>query len=200
MISQFTNTYQPLYNRNIISFDHTQMYIFGIKISISHTLCIEKHFIAEYIMKCLILLNRVHIVIEKYTAGCQQTFCWWQPVVTRHFVSDNRLSPDILLVTTGCQQTKKSGDNRLSADLVFYFYQSHQIFAMLKNLKSFSTESNCNLPLISLNRHIKRWKIVGVLPTVFPPLIHVLNSSLIGSSSCLALILTTSLSLSHLQM
>ena len=63
------------------------------------------------------LLNRVHIAIEKYTAGCQQTFCWWQPVVTRHFASDNRLSPDILLVTTGCQQTKKSGDNRLSADL-----------------------------------------------------------------------------------
>ena len=52
------------------------------------------------------LLNRVHIVIEKYTAGCQQTFC-----------GDNRLSQDILLVITGCQQTKKSGDNRLSADL-----------------------------------------------------------------------------------
>ena len=54
----------------------------------------EKQFIAEYIIKCLMLLNRVHIVIEKFTAGCQQTFCWWQPVVTRHFASDNRLSAD----------------------------------------------------------------------------------------------------------
>ena len=40
-----------------------------------------------------------------------------QLVVSRLFAGDNRLSPDILLVTTGCQQTKKSGDNRLSADL-----------------------------------------------------------------------------------
>ena len=39
-------------------------------------MCIEKQFIAEYIIKCLMLLNRVHIVIEKYAAGCQQTFCW----------------------------------------------------------------------------------------------------------------------------
>ena len=38
---------------------------------------------------------------------------------TRSSPSDNRLSPDILLVTTGCQQTKKSGDDRLSADLAF---------------------------------------------------------------------------------
>ena len=38
-------------------------------------------------------------------------------VVSRLFAGDNRLSPDILLVTTGCQQTKKSSDNRLSADL-----------------------------------------------------------------------------------
>ena len=44
-----------------------------------------------------------------------------QLVVSRLFAGDNRLSPDILLVTTGCQQTKKSGDNRLSADLAFYF-------------------------------------------------------------------------------
>ena len=47
--------------------------------------------------KCLILLDRVPIGIGKYTAGCQQ------------------LSPDILLVTSGCRQIKKSGDNRLSA-------------------------------------------------------------------------------------
>ena len=40
-----------------------------------------------------------------------------QLVVSRLFAGDNWLSPDILLVTTGCQQTKKSGDNRLSADL-----------------------------------------------------------------------------------
>ena len=40
-----------------------------------------------------------------------------QLVVSRLFAGDNRLSPDILLVTTGCQQTKQSGDNRLSADL-----------------------------------------------------------------------------------
>ena len=50
----------------------------------------------------------VHIGIGKYIAGCQQTFA-----------GDNRLSPDILLVTTGCQQTKKSVDNRLSADLAY---------------------------------------------------------------------------------
>ena len=64
---------------------------------------------AEYIIKFLILLNRVHIVVlGKNTAGCQQTFA-----------GDNRLSPDILLVTTGCHQTKKSGDNWLSADLAY---------------------------------------------------------------------------------
>ena len=55
------------------------------------------------------MLNRVHIVIEKI-----------QLVVSRLFAGDNRLSPDILLVTTGCQQTKKSGDNRLSADLALF--------------------------------------------------------------------------------
>ena len=33
------------------------------------------------------------IVLEN-TAGCQQTFSWWQPVVTRLFASDNRLSAD----------------------------------------------------------------------------------------------------------
>ena len=42
-----------------------------------------------------------------------------QLVVSRLFAGDNRLSPDILLVTTRCHQTKKSGDNRLSADLAF---------------------------------------------------------------------------------
>ena len=36
----------------------------------------EKQFIAVYIIQCLMLLNRVQIVIEKFTAGCQQTFCW----------------------------------------------------------------------------------------------------------------------------
>ena len=100
------------------------MYIFLYKNLYIHT-CIEKQFIAEYIIKCLMLLNRVYIAIEKYTAGCQQTFCWWQPVVTRHFASDNRLSPDILLVTTGCQQTKKSSDNRLSADLALILIWLH---------------------------------------------------------------------------
>ena len=40
-----------------------------------------------------------------------------QLVVSRLFAGDNRLSPDILLVTTGCHQTKNSRDNRLSADL-----------------------------------------------------------------------------------
>ena len=72
------------------------MYFFVWKILYSYV-CIKKQFtcISEYIIKCLILLNRVHIVIEKYTAGCQQTFCWWQPVVSRHFASDNRLSADL---------------------------------------------------------------------------------------------------------
>ena len=37
-------------------------------------------------------------------------------VVSRLFAGDNRLSADFLLVTTGCHQTKKSSDNRLSAD------------------------------------------------------------------------------------
>ena len=97
------------------------MYILFVQKSLYSYICIEKQLIVDYIIKCLMLLNRVNMVIEKYTAGCQQTFCWWQPVVTRHFASDNRLSPDILLVTTGCQQTKKSGDNRLSADLAFFF-------------------------------------------------------------------------------
>ena len=45
---------------------------------------------AEYIIKCLMMFNRIHIVIE---------------VVSRLFAGDNRLSPDILLVTTGCHQT-----------------------------------------------------------------------------------------------
>ena len=40
-----------------------------------------------------------------------------QLVVSKLFAGDNRLSPDILLVTTGCHQTKKTGDNQLSADL-----------------------------------------------------------------------------------
>ena len=44
-----------------------------------------------------------------------------QLVVSRLFAGDNRLSPDILLVTTGCHQTKKSADNRLSPDLAFFF-------------------------------------------------------------------------------
>ena len=39
-----------------------------------------------------------------------------QLVVSRLFAGDNWLSLDFLLVTTGCQQTKKSSDNRLSAD------------------------------------------------------------------------------------
>ena len=72
------------------------MYFFLYK-NLYTYICIEKQFIAEYIIKCLILLNRVHIVIEKYTAGCQQTFCWWQPVVTRHFAGDNLLSADLAL-------------------------------------------------------------------------------------------------------
>ena len=42
-----------------------------------------------------------------------------QLVVSRLFAGDNLLSPDILLVTTGCHQTKKSGDNRLSVDLAY---------------------------------------------------------------------------------
>ena len=46
---------------------------------------------------CLLLLNRVHIGIGKYTVI--------QLVVSRLFAGDNRLSPDILLVTTGCHQT-----------------------------------------------------------------------------------------------
>ena len=40
-----------------------------------------------------------------------------QRVVSRLFAGDNQLSADILLVTTGCHQTKKSADNRLSPDL-----------------------------------------------------------------------------------
>ena len=41
-----------------------------------------------------------------------------QLVVSRLLAGDNRLSPDILLVTSGCHQIKKSGDNRLSAILL----------------------------------------------------------------------------------
>ena len=39
-----------------------------------------------------------------------------QLVVSRLFAGDNQLSLDFLLVTISCQQTKKSSDNRLSAD------------------------------------------------------------------------------------
>ena len=122
---------------------------------------IENQFIAEYIIKCLMLLNRVHIVIEKYTAGCQQTFCWWQPVVTRHFASDNRLSPDILLVTTGCQQTKKvwwqpvvsrprqvSADNRLSLDSLVWWQP------VVTSKKSSDNRLSANLAYILI---IKWW-------------------------------------------
>ena len=41
-----------------------------------------------------------------------------QLVVSRLLAGDNRLSLDILLVTSGCHQIKKSGDNRLSAILL----------------------------------------------------------------------------------
>ena len=60
----------------LISFDHIHKCIFFVQKSLYSYICIEKQFIAEYIIKCLMLLNRVYIVIEKYTAGCQQTFCW----------------------------------------------------------------------------------------------------------------------------
>ena len=39
--------------------------------------------------------NRLSPDILLVTTGCQQTFCWWQPVVSR----------PKSLVTTGCQQT-----------------------------------------------------------------------------------------------
>ena len=106
MISQFTNNYQALYNWNLISFDLIHKCIFFcIKISIFIHMY-RKTIYSNTNNLYLMLLFRVHIVIERYTAGCQQTFCWWQPVVTRHFASYKRLSPDILLVTNGCQQTK----------------------------------------------------------------------------------------------
>ena len=55
-----------------------------------------------------------------------------QLVVSRLFAGDNRLSPDILspdilLVTTGCHQTKKSADNRLSPDLAIKFINSARL-------------------------------------------------------------------------
>ena len=79
------------------------MYIFCTKISIYTYICIEKQFIADYIIKSLILLNRVHIVIENMQLVVSRLFAG--AVVTRHFASDNRLSQDILLVTTSCHQT-----------------------------------------------------------------------------------------------
>ena len=59
------------------------MYIFLYK-NIYIYICIEKQFIAEYIIKCPILFIRVYIFIEKYTAGCH-----------RLFAGDNQLSADL---------------------------------------------------------------------------------------------------------
>ena len=48
-------------------------------------------------------------------------------VVSRLFAGDNRLSLDFLLVTTGCHQTKKSSDNRLSADTSILVFSSPNV-------------------------------------------------------------------------
>ena len=52
------------------------------------------------------LWNRVHSGFGKLKV-----------IVSRHFADDDQLSADFLLVTTGCQETLRSDDSQLSADL-----------------------------------------------------------------------------------
>ena len=64
-------------------------------------------FCLKDIIKCLILLNRVNIGFRKYIAQLLVVSILFaaENWLSQDFASDNRLSPDILLVTTSCHQT-----------------------------------------------------------------------------------------------
>ena len=72
--------------------------------------------------------NRLSPDILLVTTGCHQTFCWWQPVVSR----------PKSLVTTGCQQTSPSNYyeklvfflNLLLLFLLFVCFQMFSIYAL----------------------------------------------------------------------
>ena len=56
--------------------------------SFSH--CVFKRLVSQGRQKVLLCGNGLNCIIGKNTADCQQTFGWWQPVVSRHFQKINR--------------------------------------------------------------------------------------------------------------